>query len=100
MNLIALQAVQFTGVRDLPAVDINQRRAFPDNLQPVLSFDHTRGLGQHVFCGAGILQHGTTYGRQKALAGEFGLGHYGSDCGSLQHGGVFFKGDDSSVHRG
>ena len=42
LDLIALQAVQFTAVRHSPPVDINEGRTLADHLQAVLPLDEAR----------------------------------------------------------
>ena len=100
LDLVALQAVELAGVRDLVAVDVHQRSALADDLQAVLAFDEARGLGQHVLGGAGVLQHGAADVGLQAFAGEFGLGHDGRDGCAFQQGSVLDECNHGAVHRG
>ena len=99
LDLIALQAVQFTGISHFMAIDIHEGASFADDLQSVLPLDDAGGLGKHVVGRAGILQHRAAYARLQAFAREFGLGHHGRGHGAFQQGRVVFQRDDGAVNR-
>ena len=56
-DVIAAQAAQFAVIAHQPPVDIDNRRAFAQDLKAVLAARHSRHFGQHFLCRPRILKH-------------------------------------------
>ena len=97
---MAQEPVQFGGVGQTAAVDIDDRGAFADDLEAILTFDQARYFLQDIIRRAGVLQDGASHGGGDALAGQARLGHNGLDGSAFQQLRVFFQADGRELHQG
>ena len=98
LDLVAEEPVQFGGVSDAAAVDVNHGGALAYDLYAVLALDESRDLAQDVPGRAGILQHGAAHGSRQALTGDGGLGHHGLDDGLAEQFGILLHAYGREFH--